>query len=82
VSETLRKEIDCKLKDNLEMRVACWLLYDLAARCQDLLKFKYNSFKVDESGAIVEWVPKKTVKKNISRLGLITKETYLLIQDL
>jgi hypothetical protein len=23
VSETLRKEIDCKLKDNLEMRVAC-----------------------------------------------------------
>lgn len=58
------------------MRVACRLLYDLAARCQDLIQFRYNSFVKTPEGARVEWFPKKTAKKNIKRLGHITKETF------
>jgi hypothetical protein len=37
------------------------MLFDLAARVQDLLKFKFDSFTLDESGGgTYKWVMKKT----------------------
>ena len=83
-----REEIDKRLSEmesGLQWRIACKLLYDLAARQQDLLEFTFNSFvpnpEHESGGASVEWMPKKTKKKKIKRKGVITKETYDLIKE-
>lgn len=81
ISPATRNLIDSKLEHDLPMRIACRLLYELAARCQDLLEFRFDSFKQDQRGAVVKWKPKKTVRKGLKRLGLITKETYHLITE-
>ncbi len=48
ISREKRESIDKSLEDNLDLRIACRLLYELGARCQDLLQLKYNSFKVED----------------------------------
>jgi Tfp pilus assembly pilus retraction ATPase PilT len=43
------------------MKLGWKMLYDLAGRVQDLLLFRYNSFKEDETkGGICRWISKKT----------------------
>lgn len=54
-------------------------MLDLAARVQDLLQFKYNSFIPDGyGGGIYKWVSKKTSKE---RYGHITPATMQLLKD-
>lgn len=64
------------------MRVACRLLYELAARCQDLIQFKFSSFVETCDDIRVEWIPKKTARKKIKRMGIISSETLELIKQL
>ena len=47
----LREDIDMRLENKPLKRLACRLLYDHAARCQDLLQLRYNSFVETNSGA-------------------------------
>ena len=50
-----------KLKPYPTMHVACRILLDLAARVQDLVQFKFNSFKKDNYGqGTYQWVSHKT----------------------
>lgn len=60
ISANQRANIDQVLVKNPKMRIACKLLYDLAARSQDLTDLKFSSFvKVPNGGANVTWVPRK-----------------------
>ncbi|CDW82327.1 integrase family protein [Stylonychia lemnae] len=77
-----RQSIDQSLSNNLSMQVACRLLYDLAARCQDLLQFKFNMFIPNGDGATIEFIPKKTKKSKVTRSGVISKETFDLLKKL
>jgi hypothetical protein len=55
-----RERIDHKLVKNVKMRLACRLLYELAARVQDLVDLTFDSFvEVPEGGANITWNPKK-----------------------
>mmetsp|Transcript_1311 Transcript_1311/g.819 ORF Transcript_1311/g.819 Transcript_1311/m.819 type:complete len:94 (-) Transcript_1311:32-313(-) len=61
------------------MRLGCRILFDLAARVQDLLQFKYNAFAPDEQGGgIFNWTTQKTREK---RFGYLTPETMKLLKD-
>jgi hypothetical protein len=52
---------------------------DLAARIQDLLTFRYNSFKEDRyGGGEHKWITKKTSEE---RLGYLTPSTMLLLKE-
>lgn len=63
-----------------QYRVGWHLMYDLACRVQDLLHFRYNSFKADSSGGgTYKWVAKKT---QVDRLGYVSAKTMKLIEEL
>ena len=80
ISPSTRQLIDDSLVGNLEMRLACRILYDLGAMIQDLTQFKYGCFEQTNDGARIEYTQKKTAKKKLTRLGIITKETYSLLK--
>lgn len=60
VTADQRNQIDQKLVKNVKMRLACRLLFDLAARSQDLMDLTFESFvEVPGGGANVAWKPRK-----------------------
>jgi hypothetical protein len=69
------------LVKNLKMRLACRLLYDLAARSQDLVELTFKSFvEVPEGGANIAWNPKKQKAADVLRKCFVTPETMTLVK--
>jgi hypothetical protein len=69
------------LENKPSIYLACNMLYDLAARSQDLLHFTFGSFlPTADGGASVTWIPKKTKNRRVSRAGLVTKKTFELLK--
>lgn len=61
------------------MRVSCKILYELAARVQDLVQFRYGSFKPNEQGfGEFPWLCHKTGE---NRSGLLSPNTMQLLKD-
>jgi len=61
------------------MRVSCRILYDLAARVQDLVQFSLNSFAVDDQGfGKCDWVCHKTHEP---RSGFLSADTIRTLTD-
>jgi integrase len=82
VIEEERKRIDQLLVNNLKIRLACRLLFDLAARSQDLTDLTFNSFKEVQGGAAnVCWKPRKQMKANVLRKCFVTPETMALVKE-
>jgi hypothetical protein len=82
VSEEERTRIDQKLVKNLKMRLACRLLYDLAARSQDLTDLTFSSFvEVPGGGANVAWKPRKQTKAGVLRKCFVTPDTMALVRE-
>jgi hypothetical protein len=64
------------------MRLAFRLLYDLAARSQDLADLTFSSFvEVPEGGAIVTWKPRKQKRAGVLRKCFVTPETLALVKQ-
>ena len=64
------------------MRLACHLLFDLAARSQDLGDLTFESFKeVPGGGANVCWKPRKQTKANVLRKCFVTPKTMALVKE-
>ena len=64
------------------MRLACRLLYDLAARSQDLVDLTFKSFvEVPGGGANVTWKPRKQSKTGVLRKCFVTPETMALVKE-
>jgi hypothetical protein len=54
------------------------MLLDLAARVQDLLQFRFDSFTLDkEGGGVFCWIMKKTSSE---RIGYLTPETMCILE--
>jgi hypothetical protein len=82
VTEEKRKEIDRLLVKNLKMRLACRLLYDLAARSQDLTDLTFSSFvEVPGGGANVTWEPRKQARAGVVRKCFVTPGTMALVKE-
>jgi hypothetical protein len=82
VTEEDRKRIDFLLVKNLKMRLACRLLYDLAARSQDLTDLTFSSFvEVPGGGANVTWRPRKQAKARVLRKCFVTPGTMALVKE-
>ena len=64
------------------MRLACRLLYDLAARSQDLADLTFASFvEVPGGGANVTWKPRKQTKAGVLRKCFVTPDTMALVRE-
>lgn len=64
------------------MRLACRLLYELAARSQDLTDLTFESFvEVPGGGANVAWKPRKQRAANVLRKCFVTPETMALVRE-
>ena len=77
-----RSELDKLLLDDIEMRLASRLLYDLAARSQDLPDLTFSSFiPLPDGSATVKWKPRKQRKKKTLRKCLVPAETMKIVKQ-
>ena len=82
LEEAERDQLDRLLVKSPDMRLASKLLYDLAARSQDLCDLTFNSFiPLPDGKAKVEWKPRKQSKKDVVRKCLVTAETMQLVKQ-
>lgn len=78
--QAVRTDIDQQLVKKPKMRLACRLLYDLAARSQDLPDLTFSSFvAVPTGGANVTWKPRKQKRSGVLRKCFVPRETMLLV---